>query len=126
MSQQPQLKPQKVITNASMGASIVSLITNVNLFSIFSYNLSWTGTPTGTFSVEVCNDYEPSPAGVLQSPAVAGNWVPLTLSTPVVAAGSADTAFIDIDITGAAWVRLKYTRSSGTGTLNATLAGKSA
>lgn len=109
-----------------MAASLTSLVTNVNIFSVCSYTVSWTGTPTGTFTVEVSNDYEPSPAGVLNKPANAGTWVPLTLSATVSAVGSDGSAFIDIDIMGAAWMRLKYMRVSGTGTVSATIAGKGA
>jgi len=106
-----------------MSANVTSLITNINMISCVGYTLSWTGTPTGTFSVEVSQDYI-QPVGVQPEQLDSGTWVPVTLSNPVVAAGVADTAFIDIDVTGAAYIRLKYTRTSGTGTLNATMAGK--
>lgn len=88
-----------------------------------SYNISWTGTPTGTFSVQVCNDYV-QPVGVQDYPLTSGTWVDIPLSSVVTAAGVADTAFIDVDVIGAAYIRLVYTRIAGTGTLNATLAGK--
>ena len=93
------------------------------MISCVGYTVAWTGTPTGTFSVEVSQDYV-APVGVQDEPLNAGTWVPLTLSVPVLAAGTADTAFIDVDVTGAAYVRLVYTATSGSGTLNATIAGK--
>lgn len=126
MSSRQLLKPQSVVTNGDLSDDLVSLITNINMISILSYTLNWTGTPTGTFNVEACNDYVPSPAGVLDDPINAGTWVPLTLSTTVSAVGSDGSAFIDIDTMGSAWVRLTYTSGSGVGVLNATIAGKCA
>lgn len=123
MSSRPLLRPQQVITNGDMSSDVTSLVTNINMISCVGYTISWTGTPTGTFSVEVSQDYI-QPVGVQPDQLNSGTWVPVTLSTSVAATGGADTAFIDIDVTGAAYVRLKYTRVSGTGTLNATLAGK--
>mgnify|MGYP000101883020 CR=1 FL=1 len=126
MSSRPLLKPQSVVTNGNMATSLTSLATNINMVSILSYTIVWTGSPTGTFSVQVSNDYIPNPLGVQDAPVNAGTWVALSLSTTVAPAGSGSSAFIDIDTCGAAWIRLVYTRSSGTGTLNATIAGKSA
>jgi len=123
MSSRPLLRPQKVIVNGDMSSSVTSLVTNINMISCVGYTVAWTGTPTGTFSVEVSQDYV-APVGVQDEPLNAGTWVPLTLSVPVLAAGTADTAFIDVDVTGAAYVRLVYTATSGSGTLNATIAGK--
>lgn len=123
MSSRPLLRPQQVITNGDMSGDVTSLVTNINMISCVGYTISWTGTPTGTFSVEVSQDYI-QPVGVQPDQLNSGTWVAVNLSVPVVAAGTADTAFIDVDITGAAYVRLKYTRTSGTGTLNAFIAGK--
>lgn len=66
--------------------------------------------PTGTFSVEVSNDT------VL--------WAPLTLSTPIAAAGTEDNAFIDCE-SAAKYIRLKYTATSGNGKLNVHITAKS-
>ena len=123
MSSRPLLRPQKVVTNQSMASNVTSLVTNINMMGCVSYNISWTGTPTGTFSVQVCNDYV-QPVGVQDHPLTSGTWVDIPLSSVVTAAGVADTAFIDVDVIGAAYIRLVYTRFAGTGTLNATLAGK--
>lgn len=122
MSSRPELKAFPVITAASMGADVISPPSNINQITYVGYTVSWTGTPTGSFSVEVCNDAVYLPNG--QYVAGTGTWVALTLSSSVSASGSAGSAFIDIDGVSAAFIRLHYTRSSGTGTLNATVAGK--
>jgi hypothetical protein len=124
MSMRPQLKPQVVVNAAAMTADVYSSPSNINGFGDVSYNLNWTGTPTGTFLVEVCNDYVPSPPGVIPKEPQSGSWVALTLSTSVTASGSAGIAAIDIVGTSFAWIRLHYVFTSGTGALTATVAGK--
>jgi hypothetical protein len=124
MSTRQRLAPQKVIINQPMTADVFSLVTNVNEISMISYSIVWTGVPVGTFKVEVCNDYIPPAPGILVSDPNTGSWVPLALSSPIAAVGSADTAFIDIVLTSPAWIRLHYIFTSGTGNLNAVLAGK--
>lgn len=81
----------------------------------------WTGTPVGNFTIEVsCDDGALTPSGV---PTGITNWSTYTGST--VAAGGADGDFTwliaDLPVK---WIRLKYTHTSGTGTLNARLNGK--
>jgi len=96
------------------------------MVSMISYNVFWENNVTGDFSVEVCNDYV-SPIGVQDYPINAGHWVPLVLTSPVSAAGVADSALIDIVLTASCYVRLVFTDTSGgvgSGTINAWIAGK--
>jgi hypothetical protein len=99
-----------LVVDGAMVGSITSPSTNILYMDRVGYQLSWTGTPTGTFSVEVSNDD--------------AIWAPLTLSVPITAAGSADNAYIDVE-TAAKFVRVKYTVGSSTGTLQVAIAGKS-
>ena len=89
--------------------------------SFVGYDVSWTGTPTGTFTVEVSNTYEQSGQGVVLNP---GNWTALVLSATVTASGSAGNAYIDVRGISSDWIRLTYTPSSGTGVLNAVMSAK--
>lgn len=111
-----------------MTTTQTSLPTNINMISEFGYTLSWTNGASGTFTVEVCNDFVASTVdtqGVVPSPQNAGTWVTLTLSTPVVSTGTAGTAYLDIVGISAAWARLKFTNTASTGgTWTATIAGK--
>ncbi len=103
-----------------------SLVTNINMVSMVSYNVFWENNVTGDFSVEVCNDYV-NPVGVQDYPLDSGHWVPLTLTVPVSAAGVADSALIDVVLTASCYVRLVFTDTSGgtgLGTINAWIAGK--
>jgi len=121
MSSRPQLSPTSVITNGNMTSTLISLPTIIQKLSRVSYSVSFTGSPTGTFTVQVSNDYVQNPDG---SAKVAGNWVTVPLSATASATGAPDIGFIDIDDIAAYAIRLVYTPSSGSGTLNAVVNGK--
>lgn len=89
-----------------------------------SYELVWTGSPVGTFNVQVSQDYAPG-TGPNSDPINPGNWTDVVLSVPVVATGSANYAYIELTQLSAPYMRISYTSVSGTGTLNAYVTGKS-
>lgn len=120
MSSRPILAPFQVITNGDMSGDITSEVSIIQNVSMIAYDVSWSGsTPVGTLTVEVSNTYQKNGAGAVK---VAGNWTAMPLTTSV--SGNSGTAFLDCLATGAYAIRLKYTRTSGTGTLNATISGK--
>lgn len=89
---------------------------------MLSYDISWAGTaPVGVMSVQVSNTYSQYADGTVRN---AGNWTTLTLSAPPAVSGNTGNGFIDVDATGAFAIRLVYTRTSGVGTMNATISGK--
>jgi hypothetical protein len=109
-------------------ADITSDPTVLQSLTSCSYELSWTGAaPIGTASIQFSNDYS---LGADGKTANAGNWVTATLSlngapvSSIPISGSPGNAFIDIDKTAAYAVRLVYTKTSGTGTLKATVNAK--
>lgn len=81
---------------------------------------TWTGTPTGSFSIQQALDYSEYPSGQVQNP---GIWIDMgiVIGPP---AGSSGSGFVDMALTGVAYLRLVYTNSSGTGTLIAYGFGK--
>lgn len=97
------------IEAGDMSGTITGDATNILHLDRVGYAINFTGSPTGTFSVEVSND--------------GTNWIEMTLSTAITAAGSADDHFIDVE-TAAKLIRLKYTFTSGTGSLNVSLTAK--
>lgn len=121
MSSRPQLKPFQCVHNGDMSASITSIPSVIGQITYLNYSVSWTGTPTGLITIEICSDAQLDPNG--QYIAGTGTWITLPLTANIAAVGSADTANIDIEGVGAAFIRLHYIRSSGSGTLNATIAG---
>lgn len=83
-----------------------------------SYHLEWSGTPTGTFTVWGSNKVDPKLADD-------SDWFNPTLAVAIVQpAGTASKDFVDL----AGWpfrkMRLKYVNASGTGVVNAFVAGK--
>lgn len=122
MSSRPIAPPYSVITNGSMAGNITSAVTIIQNLSMISYDISWTGTtPVGVMTVQVSNTYAVNADGTVRN---AGNWTTLTMSSPMTVTGNSGNGFADIDATGAFAIRLVYTRTSGTGTMNATLSAK--
>lgn len=109
---------KKIYDAASMGATVNSSGVDVSGAFLGSVQAVWSGggSPVGTFTLEVSNDEVSLPSSVV-------NW-----STY---AGSAVAIAADGDLTynvanlGYRFVRVKYTRTSGTATLNAQLIYKS-
>lgn len=110
-----------LVNAGSMAASITSDALNVTNLDNVGLTLSWSGTPTGTFSVEVSNDG--LWAGLTYSGSI---WTALTFTPSLDApAGSAASTYIDINQLSATALRVKYTRSGSTGTLDVYASGKS-
>lgn len=128
MSIRPLIAPNlsaPLINAASMATSITSAPTYINQLPGISYDLVWTGTPTGTFAVQVSNTYAQSPSGAVLA---AGNWSTIPPSnfagTYPVPSGSPGNGFLDVVGTEGAWVRLVYTASGGAGSLTVVPAAK--
>lgn len=129
MSTRTNIRPQPVIIDGGMSAtSITSAVTILQSVTRISYGLSWVGTvPVGTAAVQVSNDYSVYANGSVHN---TGTWTTLILdlngvpvsSIPI--SGSPGSAMIDIDGTAVYAIRLVYTKTSGTGTLQAIINGK--
>lgn len=124
MSAKTILRSYQVVTNGNMNSNITSPPTNIQMLDDVGYSVAWTGTPTGTFSVQISADYTP---GTYPSdyPANPGTWTTLTLSNPIAATGSPDNGYIDMALLSAPWIRLVYTFTSGSGMLQVWVTGKS-
>lgn len=114
----------KIFNAASMGATVNSSGIQVAGVDLGSIQLVWSGggSPVGTFTIEVSNDMVNLASGADQAANVV-NWSTYTGSA---AAITTDGDLIyNIANLGYRWLRVKYTRTSGTGTLNAVLVIKS-
>lgn len=121
MSDRPLIAPNNnspLVNAASMAGDVTSPATIIQRLPGISYSVVWTGTPVGTFAVQVSNDFSLDSTGTVLN---AGHWTSLPTSaftgTYPVPSGSASAGFLDVVGTEAYAVRLKYTRTSGTGTL---------
>lgn len=111
-----------------MTTSSKSIGIDINQEFSWSIQASWTGTPTGTLTIEVSNDIVPiasmvgNPVGPNPAANVV-NWSTYTGSSVPVTGTSGNWMYIS-QLGPYRWVRLSYTAISGTGTLNAVMFGK--
>jgi len=115
------LSPFLTINAQSMGASVTSAVTDVRFLDNIGFQVIWTGTPTGSFDVQGSMDYALGSGSTVLN---AGTWTSIPLSGLVNPAGSASNIPISITEFPFPYIRLVYTRVSGTGTLNAYISAK--
>lgn len=107
--------------NNMTGTSVLtSLVADMRQRHASSFQMIWTGTPVGSFSIQGSLDYAENSAGAVMT---AGTWndLGITVSAP---AGSASAVVVDISLTGIPYMRLVYTNASGSGALKALVFGK--
>lgn len=120
-SRKSNLKKFSAITSGDMSlASITSTVTNIEFLDNIAVQLTWSGSPVGTFQIQVSLDYNQDNNGNVLA---AGNWVPLTLGTSL-STSVGSPIFVDMNQLSAPWIRIVYTRTSGSGTLNALISAK--
>jgi hypothetical protein len=97
--------PSGILSGAMASTNIIySQIIDVSRMDNIGLEVTWTGTPTGTFEVDV------SCSGI--------NFYALTFS-PILAqpAGSAGGYYVNLAAAGFRYLLLKYTNTSGSGSL---------
>jgi hypothetical protein len=118
MAQKNFLHKHIIVAAPMTGTSVItSPITEIRGFDNIFYDIQFSGSPVGTFSVQVSSSYDP----ITNPNAI---FIPLVLSPAPVASGSSGVIGIDINQEGAQWIKLVYTNSSGSGTLDAYVSGK--
>lgn len=97
-----------ILSSGSMAGNLTSSVQSLDNCVRFFIQAFWSGTsPSGTIGVQVSNDQT--------------NWTSVDSQTVSTNSG---TYGLNYDNPGFPYVQLYYTYSSGTGTLNATIAGK--
>jgi hypothetical protein len=111
-----------IVSNGDMSlTSITSKVTNIQFLDNIGVQLDFTGSPIGTFVVQVSADYATDYLGNVTN---AGHWINVNLPQSPVASGSAGDIYIDLNQLSAPYLRVVYTKGSGTGTLNAVVTAK--
>lgn len=119
-----RLEPYHSIQAGNMSGTLTSSVTTISGLDNVAIQLSWTGTPTGTFQVQGSLDYS-APNLAYGGPVLnAGVWTPLAFSTPPVASGAAGSIFLDLNQLSFPYIRVVYTPTSGTGSLDMWISGK--
>lgn len=115
----------QIITSGNMSANVTSSILEIEFLDNIAIQLNFSGTPTGTFQVQVSLDYNPGTGGTVLN---AGTWTALNLEDfnqdPPVASGSSGSIIIDLNQLSIPYLRVVYVAGSGSGTLNAFAFGK--
>lgn len=109
------LTPISIITNGDMSqASLTSPSTIIQWEDNVGMQVTWSGAPVGALAVQVSLDQI--------------NWVTIPSSafngTYPVPGTTTSPGFLDMNQLSASYIRLVYTKTSGTGTLNALLVAK--
>lgn len=120
------LKQFNTIVDGDMSLpSITSAVTSIEFLDNIGVQLEWTGTAVGSFQVQVSIDYNQDNFGNVLN---AGTWVPINFPAPVssvdIPTSSGSPIYLDLNQLSAPWIRIVYNGVSGTGTLNAWIAGK--
>jgi hypothetical protein len=114
-------KNEPLIVAASMAADVVSDPIDVKNIIVGSIQLTFTGSPVGSMKLQCSNDvYDYLKQPGIQPAAV--NWTDIDTTTlSVTASGS---IVYNLTSIGYDQLRVVYTRTSGTGVLNARMVGK--
>lgn len=124
------LKQYNSIANGDMSGSLISAVTDIQFLDDIGIQLNFTGSPVGTFSVQVSSNH--FNATTLQ-PLVAGTWasIPVTywdgaafVTSTTIPTSVGSPIILDLNQLGSTYLRVIYTRASGTGSLTAVVTGK--
>ena len=124
MGRKNVLAPFKIASAQSLATAFQLAPTLVLFTDNITYQINITTTnSTGTFQVQVSNDYKIDETNNTVSNA--GTWIPLTLSGTPVAAGANDNIVITLNQVGFNAIRLAYIPSvAGTGVIDAYIVTK--
>lgn len=103
----------QLFDDTSLAASFDSAAILVHRFNGFNLQLVFTGTPVGTFKLMCCNDMTYDAAT-----AATKTWDDIPDSSQAVSAAGSHTWIVSDRYK---WVKVVYTRSSGTGTVDGTI-----
>jgi hypothetical protein len=117
--------------NNMTGTNVLSVVIDIDEIDNISFDCAFTGTPTGTFTVEVSNSFLPNTTNMNGTPIRAGTWQSVTAAVdgaivnPAGAGSQCLFGFVATKIAmSCSYLRFKYTNTSGTGQLDVYVNGK--
>lgn len=112
----------KVMDALSLAATVYSKATDIGNCEHVAYQVLYTGAdPNGTFQILVSNHHDDRKT-VLEDIAAFESYAPTGFSITAADGSDASAGFmrlIELAMLGFRWVALRYTRVSGSGTMNA-------
>jgi len=116
MGRKHLVKSYKMLDSADISANVTSESTNVLNVDTASITLEWTGTaPVGTVEIEATND---------ETTSASPTWVSLDFGSVISVSGASGNHQLIMTELPFVAIRVKYTSTSGTGNLTATLTMK--
>ena len=110
MSRKNTLAPYTIMNNVDVtSGAATSLVTSIKHLDNISIQINFTGTPVGTFYVELSDDNV--------------NFVPMTLSPVPVASGAPGSIILEITQLASIYLRVRYA-GSGAGAVTALITAK--
>lgn len=115
-------KFQIISSGDASQATVASTVINIQGLDNVGIQANITvGSPSGTFDVQVSADHQEVNGQVV----AAGNWVSIGSSyTATITSGSPAQVYFDLNQLSSQYVRLLYTKTSGTGNFDAFIVGK--
>jgi hypothetical protein len=120
MSRKNQLQSFAILSAASLATSLTSAVTNIGHLDNIGIQADLTSVDAvGTLAVQVSANYDQDYLGNVLNP---GTWN--TITSQAIVAGAPASTYFDLNQLSAPWIRLIYTRTSGTGTITAVIVAK--
>lgn len=118
MGSKKVIKSFQMISAASMAATVTSSIVNTEFLDNIGLYIKWASSDAvGVITVESSINYD---AGL-----ATGDWFSLTFNPPLAQPASNNGSYgINLNELPYPWLKVVYTRTSGSGTLNAYLSAK--
>lgn len=129
-SRKTNIKQFHSISATSMAATVTSPVTDIQFLDNIGIEFDFTGAPVGSFQVQVSASYSQDMNGNVQN---VGSWSPVVVNywdgTAMVTATAIPTSvgspvYIDLNQLSSPFLRVVYTRVSGSGTLDCYLTAK--
>ena len=115
--------PVKILTACDMStASCTSIGTDINQLQSYAIQASFSGSPVGTLKLQISTDQVQVGTGTNDPAVNVVNWSDYTGSSYSLSASG--NYMWNVFPAGYRWVRMVYTKTSGTGSLSATFDGK--
>lgn len=124
-----------IIAGVMTSVAVLVFVLDTDEADWLTFDITYTGTPTGTFKVESSNSYLPNrrdlSGAAPNTPIRAGSWKDMTsrlvpaITNPAGAGGNQFVGFPMGDVAiGGTYVRFTYTNTSGVGVLDVFINGK--